>query len=178
MSSKNEHRHPSKKKFDFRQLNYPVEIRIKSPDRLDDIQDLATDLANLLDWFKNYYKKEVPEKDKEYMQLLNLIGEICIGLWRAKSKMIDPNNGEPFETTRRALRPIESTLDLLRQNGFEIKEKTNSPYVIGMLEKVITWEHKEGLTSEVIIETIKPTIVYQEKVIKQGEIIVGVPLKA
>ena len=178
MSTKKEHRHPTKKKLDFRQLNYPAEIRIKSPDRLDEIQVLATDLANLLDWFKNYYKKEVPEKDKEYLHLLNLIGEICIGLWRAKSKMVDSDSGEPLEETRRALRPIDSTLDLLRQSGFEIKDRTNTPYVIGMLEKVITWENKEGLTSEVIIETIKPTIVYQEKIIKQGEIIVGVPPKA
>jgi len=178
MSTKKEYRHQTKKKIDFRQLNYPTEIRIKSPDRLDEIQSLATDLANLVDWFKQYYKKEVPEKDKEYLHLLNLVGEICVGIWRAKLKMIDTQSGEPLEETRRALRPIESILDLLRQNGFEIKDRTNTPYVIGMLEKVVTWEEKEGLTSEVIIETIKPTIVYQEKVLKQGEIIVGVPPKA
>lgn len=181
MVKTNRYRHPSKKALDFqasiRQLDYPKEIRIKPPDRLDEIQNLATDLAGLLDWFKNYYKKDVPEKDKDYLHLLQVISEVCVGVWRAKSKLIDSTNGESTEQTRRALRPIESTLDTLQQGGFEIKDHTNKPYVVGMLEKVVSWEQKEDLTEEIIIETLRPTIIYQDRVLQNGEVVVGVPLK-
>lgn len=181
MSNAKNFRHPSKKTLGLRgglrQLDYPREIRIKPPDRLDEIQILAEDLAGLLDWFKNYYKKDIPEKDKEYLELLQIISEVCVGVWRARSKMIDPVSGEPLEESKRALRPLESTLDTLLQGGFEIKDYTNKPYVVGMLEKVVTWEQKEDLRNEIIIETIRPTIIYHEKVLQNGEIIVGVPLK-
>jgi hypothetical protein len=179
MSSTKNNRHPSKKtsglRAELRQMDFPAELRIKQPDRLDEMQVLAEELAGLLDWFKKYYKKDVPEKDKEYLQLLQLLGEVCVGLWRTRSKLIDSNSGEPLEEIKRALRPLESTLDTLRQGGFEIKDRTNQPYVIGMLEKVVIWEPQAGLTREMIIETIRPTIIYQEMVLKQGEIVVGVP---
>ena len=107
--------------------------------------------------------------------MLQLLADVCVGMWRTHSKMVDSTSGE---ATRRALRPLESTMDILRQAGFEIKDHTDKPYVVGMQEKVVAWETKEGLKSEMIIETIRPTIIYQEMVIKQGEIIVGVPPKA
>jgi hypothetical protein len=177
MSSKNKP-HLLKKiqaiRAELQQLDHPAETGIKRPDRLDEIQIREEGLHRPLDWFK----KDVTEKDKEYLQLLQLLADVCVGMWRTHSKMIDPNSGEALEETRRALRPLESTMDILRQGGFEIKDHSNKPYVVGMLENVVAWETKEGLKSEMIIETIRPTIIYQEMVLKQGEIIVGVPPKA
>lgn len=181
MGSNKAFRHSSRTaqelRANFTQLSYPKDIRIQPSDRVDEIQTLTTELASLLDWFKNFYKKDVSSKDKEYLSLIELIGEICVGLWRSRSKMVDPDSGEPVDETKRALRPIENTLDLIRSNGFEIIDRTGESYVVGMLEKVVSWESSETLTKETIIETIRPTINYQNKLLKLGEIVVGTPPK-
>lgn len=177
MSNTRNYRHSSKKQQDLRQLGYPSEIRIKPSDRLDEIQSLASDLSNLLNWFQNFYKKEVPEKDREHLELLSLLCDISIGLWRTYTKMVNPETDEPLEGMSRVKPPVERMLILLRQNGFEIRDLTNKPYVTGMLEEVKEWETKEELTKEIILETISPTIIFREKLLRQGQVIVGVPLK-
>jgi hypothetical protein len=139
---------------DLLKLLHPAEIPNENPVIIDDIQS--------------------PKEQ----QLLQLLADVCVGMWRTHSKMIDPNSGEALEETMRAFRPLQSTIDILLQGGFEIKDHTNKPYVVGMLEKVVAWETVESLKSEMIIETIRPTIIYHEMVLKQGEIIVGVPPKA
>lgn len=142
------------------------------------IQVLSKDLKGFINRFKNTSRQDLREIDNEYLQLLQVISDVCVGVWRTRSKMIDPANGEPFEEAKRALRPLENTLDTLLQAGFEIRDSTNKPYVVGMLEKVVTWEQKEDLQDETIIETIRPTIVYHQEVLKNGEIVVGIPVRA
>ncbi|MEJ5201075.1 MAG: hypothetical protein WHV66_02475, partial [Anaerolineales bacterium] len=79
------------------------------------------------------------------------------------------------EEMRRAFRPIQATLDSLQQAGIEIIDRVNQKYVTGLSERVIGTEPTPGLVSEMIIETIKPSIYYQGQLIQQGEVIVGVP---
>ncbi len=106
------------------------------------MQSLASDLSGLLEWFKVYYKKSAPDRDKEYLELLNLISEICVGVWRTKGRLLEKQIGDPIDEVKRVLRPIDSIISNLNQAGFDIQDKTNRPYSIGMMEKVISWDRK------------------------------------
>jgi hypothetical protein len=46
-----------------------------------------------------------------------------------------------------------------------------------MYETVLTFEPGEQYTCELIVETVRPTVLFKGKLLQQGEIIVGVPPK-
>ena len=72
---------------------------------------------------------------------------------------------------------MESTSDALRQGGIDIKDHTGEKYDGGMALHVITFQPAPGLSHEQVIETIKPTIYRENKIVQMGEVIVGVPEK-
>lgn len=157
------------------QRSFPKEIRIKTVNTPDEIQSLFVEISKLLPLLEGHYNEGAIEKEDK--TILNLFAEVCVGLWRSRNKLIDPGTNLPSNESPRALRSIETTLDHLKMNGFEIKDRINEPYVVGMIEKVIAWENTVGIDNEKIIETIKPTIIYKDQVLRVGEIIVGVPVK-
>jgi hypothetical protein len=44
-----------------------------------------------------------------------------------------------------------------------------------MFLNVATYEPTEGITRETVIETIKPSVYWEDKCIQNGEVIVGTP---
>jgi hypothetical protein len=175
MSDKKKRRHSIKQNQilgeDLPQVVYLMNVQDTTDESLSEIQSPKIGLDGVLEFCKSY----LPDNEQEYLQLILLLADVCVGVWRARSKLMDPNSGEPLEEAKRALRPLDSTRDLLIQSGFEIRDITKQPYDVGMLDKVVTWEKREDLTREMVIETIRPTILYKDKMIKQGEIIVGTP---
>jgi|HubBroStandDraft_5_1064220.scaffolds.fasta_scaffold263854_1 hypothetical protein len=106
---------------------------------------------------------------------LDQIAVIATHVWRAKSKLIDPASGQPREETRRTYRHIESTLDTLAQMGVVIRDQLNEPYDPGLPVNVLTFQPMPGLSRDTIIEVLRPTIIWQERVLQIGEVIVGTP---
>jgi hypothetical protein len=103
------------------------------------------------------------------------ITEISTHVWRAKSKLIDPATGQPREDSRRIYRHIESTLDSLAQMGVVIRDQLNEPYDPGLPVNVLTFQPTPGLSRDTIIEVVRPTIIWQERVLQIGEVVVGTP---
>jgi hypothetical protein len=56
-----------------------------------------------------------------------------------------------------------------------VKNHTGDAYDTGMALRVIAFEPTAELAQEQIIETIKPTIYYNGKIARMGEVIVGTP---
>jgi len=94
-------------------------------------------------------------------------------MWRLQRRLT--MGGEVPEETRRISRDLESAWDALRQGDVEIKDHTGEKYDGGMALRVIAFQPIAGLRQEQIIETIKPTIYHKDKLIRMGEVIVGVP---
>jgi hypothetical protein len=103
------------------------------------------------------------------------IAAIATHVWRAKNKLIDPASGQPREETRRTYRHIESTLDALAQMGVVIRDHLNEPYDPGLPVNVLTFQPMPGLSRDTIVEVLRPTIIWQERVLQIGEVIVGTP---
>lgn len=117
--------------------------------------------------------------DPRLLELLKLLPELATGIWRARQKMLAPGKtDEPREEMRRAFRPLDATFQNMLQAGIQIVDRTNQPYMPGFREKVIAFEPTDGISTDTVIETIKPTILFQNELLQLGEIIVGTPKDA
>jgi len=154
----------------LRQLSYPKSFRIYDlgwPD-LSELFDRLSSLLNSKD------EQPIADDDKQ-VDLLKLIGEIGTIVWRLQKRAA--TEIDPHEKLRRASRDIESASDILCQGDIEIKDHTGQLYDDGMGLRVIAYEPTLGLSRAKIIETVKPTIHYKNKIIRIGEVIVGTPEK-
>ncbi len=154
----------------LRQLSYPKSFRID--DRgWPDLSELLVILSNLLDG----RAKQPVHDDNKQGNLLKLVGEIGTIIWRLQKRATAEI--EPPEKIRRVSRDIESASDILCQGDIEITDHTGQIYDGGMGLRVIAYQPIPGLSRAKIIETIRPTIYYKNKIIRVGEVIVGTPEK-
>ena len=110
--------------------------------------------------------------------LVGLLREVGTGLWRVCEKMVEPQSREPLPEMRRAYRHVEALLDTLAQAGVRIQDHTNEqvPAVGIYALKAVAYEPTPGLVCERVIETIKPTIYFGDRIIQVGEVVIGTPL--
>ena len=155
-------------KDSVRQLRYPKEFRIANPEWPDFAESLEG-IAGLLNPFPPQDNKS-SEKEEE---LLDMAVGVGTQVWRIQQRLTGMDD-LPQEL-RRVSRDLESTWDTLAQRGIEIKDHTGQNYDSGMALHVVTSQPVPGLAQEQIIETIKPTIYYREKIVQRGQVILGVP---
>ena len=64
-------------------------------------------------------------------------------------------------------------LKILRKNGFQIVEFDGKRFNDGMSIKVLGYDSRPGVEEDIIIETVKPTIFFNDKEYLKGEVIVS-----
>lgn len=96
-------------------------------------------------------------------------------VWRAQNKMIDTTTGTPREETRRLYRHIEGALDTLTEQGIVMQDWVNKPYDVGLPVKVLSYQPTKGLQCDTILETLRPAVVWNGRMLQVGEVIVGTP---
>jgi len=103
--------------------------------------------------------------------------ELCTSLWRSTKAMSGQGSPEAEATFRRPLRHANAAMENLAQMGLEIIDHTGEqlPKSGAYSLKVISFEPKDGLTQDVVLETVRPTILRDGRRIQMGEIIVGTP---
>lgn len=164
----------------LRQLIYPKEFRIESKRSTAEILELLTQFA-LTD------QSEQTESQDSHAQATPAtsayisnaaVSELATSLWRIRDRMIDRETGTPAEGNRRTFRHLQSAWDILAQVGVRILDHTNEIVPEGGIYslKVVAYEPTSGLLRETVIETIKPTIYFQDRMIQMGEVIVGTPV--
>ena len=67
----------------------------------------------------------------------------------------------------------DRTLRILKKNGFQIVEFDGKKFNEGMSIKVLGYDSKPGVEEDIIIETVKPTIFFNDKEYLKGEVIVS-----
>jgi hypothetical protein len=77
---------------------------------------------------------------------------------------------------RKAYRHVRSMWDALQESGIDIQDHTNQPFHLGQTLNAIAFEPRPDLSTDTVIETVKPTIYYQKRLIQMGEVIVGTPV--
>jgi hypothetical protein len=103
------------------------------------------------------------------------IGSLATSVWRAKTKMVEPDSGEPREEMRRAYRHVQSALEALQELGVTLKDEANQPYDSGLPVKVITFQPTPGLAHDTILEVVRPTVIWRDQLLQMGEVVVGIP---
>ena len=103
------------------------------------------------------------------------MADIATNVWKAKTKMIDSGSGEVRDEMKRVYRHIESVLESLHEMGLEVKDHTGDAFDYGLPLKVITTQPTQGISRECVIETIKPTIYWQQQIIQMGEVVIATP---
>lgn len=95
-------------------------------------------------------------------------------VWRTKGKLVDPDNGEPKEETRRIYRHVEAALESFNQMGVTLTDWIGQPYDPGLPVKVLTFQPTEGITRDTVVEAVRPTVVWKERLLQLGEVVVGI----
>jgi hypothetical protein len=103
--------------------------------------------------------------------------------WRIRSRLVDTISTELRESVgkddlKKISRSAEAILEALRVIGMEVKDRTGEAFDYGMPEKVIATQPQEGLNSERVVETIRPTVYWQGQIVQHGEIVIATPKTA
>ncbi len=151
-------------------FNYTKDFRIATP-KASDYHDSLEKLVNLL---KSQLANVESTTDKDD-SLIKLNSEIGTAAWRLQRRLA--TTAETADVIKKVARDLESIWDTLSQGGIEIKDQVGEKYDGGMALSVIAFQPTPGITQEQIIETIKPTIYYKNKMVQMGQVIVGVPEK-
>ncbi|MDH4240109.1 MAG: hypothetical protein OEW48_11145 [Phycisphaerae bacterium] len=112
-------------------------------------------------------------KPKTEEGLLDMAADVGTLVWRIQQRLAAM--GELPKPLQKLSRDVERTWDALTQGGIEIKDHTGGEYEGGMALRVITSQPVSGLGRRQIIETLKPTIYYRNRIIQMGEVVVGIP---
>jgi hypothetical protein len=81
----------------------------------------------------------------------------------------------PMEEVRKPFRWLVSVWDALKENGLEIQDHTGDRYLSGQAIKVQAYDPAPELKEETVIDTIKPSIYLNGRMIQIGEVVVGTP---
>ena len=149
-------------------LRYPQEFRIsaRTGTGLSEPLEALADLAEKIE-------ASSQTKSKTEEELLDMAADVGTLVWRIQHRL--DATEELSKPLQKLSRDIERTWDALTQGGIEIKDHTGGDYEGGMALRVITSQPVSGLARRQIIETLKPTIYYRDRIIQMGEVIIGIP---
>ena len=113
--------------------------------------------------------------DREVNELKKLLADVATGIWRIKNKLSAVDIEAFSDDVKKACRHLESTWDALSSAKVEVRDYTKEKYVTGMALNVIAFQPSSSVKTEIITETIKPSIFYKGKLIQMGDVIVETP---
>lgn len=109
-------------------------------------------------------------------ELVKGLADIATHTWRARNKMIDTSTGEVREEMKRVYRHIEAIFQTIQDLEVEVKDHTGTRFDYGLPLKVVATQATEGLGTEMVVETIKPTVFWKNQMIQMGEVVVATPV--
>jgi hypothetical protein len=60
--------------------------------------------------------------------------------------------------------------------GLTMNDWVNQPYDAGLPVKVLTFQPTPGLSRDTILEAVRPTVIWKDRLLQLGEVIVGIPV--
>jgi len=152
----------------------PVGQAFRASNKAEVFEKLARSLAA-----PEAVQADLPQHEPDLEStLLQLVADVGTGLWRLLSKVTPLAGLGDVEEDRRTQRHFESILDTLVQAGVEIRDHTGEivPRAGIYSLNVLAYEPRASLATERVIETIKPTIYFKDRVIQVGQVIIGTPV--
>jgi hypothetical protein len=121
-----------------------------------------------------------PSPRVDLSERMGFLADVGTGLWRMRRNMVPVGTtrlmeARPMEEVRKPFRWLVSVWDSLKENGLEIQDHTGERYLSGQAIKVQAYEPAPGIKEETVIDTIKPSIYLDGRMIQMGEVVVGTP---
>jgi len=107
---------------------------------------------------------------------LKTIAAVATAVWRAKHKLDAETDGGLPDELRNLPRHIQSAWDALEAGNIQVDDPTGRRYVPGMAVNTLTIQPLEGITFEVIHETIKPSVYFNDALIQRADVIIARPI--
>ena len=161
-----------------RQYFYPKEFRIPESGQYLEVKSLI----DLL--------KKQPQDKQAYAKILNdeTIIRLVDNIWRCQKGLFSFASQDNSGSTQKTLRLLKEAQEVLKEASIDLQDYTGEKYVEGMVVKRLAFqpctdEIKRNclilkdcdLKSGRIIETIKPAIYRDNRLIRTGEVIVCQP---
>lgn len=107
---------------------------------------------------------------------------IATNAWKMQGRVIDGQTKEPREEikkdeVKKMIRHIEAIFEALLALGIEVRDRTGEAFDYGLPDKIVASSPQSGLTKELIVETIRPTIYCQNQLLQTGEVVIATPIK-
>lgn len=113
--------------------------------------------------------------DEHLTEALKAIAAVATAVWRAKSKLDAEADTALPDELRNLPRHIQSAWDALEAGKIQVDDPTGRRYVSGMAVNTLTIQPLDGITCEVIHETIKPSVYFKDALIQRADVIVARP---
>lgn len=103
---------------------------------------------------------------------------VCNGIWRIRQNINLSVTEQPTPRLQRTKRHVDTLVEQIGNAGYTFKDHTGEPYDTGNQVIVLSTEPTDGLTSDRVIETVKPSVFFKGDLIQSGEVIIGTPINA
>jgi hypothetical protein len=107
-----------------------------------------------------------------------LIADLANVAWALQRKSCDPITNERKEEFRPIARHIDQLSECLEEFGVKIQNHTNEPFDSGQSLEVIAFQPTAGISRDVVVETIRPTVYLKGIRIQMGQVVVATPEQA
>jgi len=97
--------------------------------------------------------------------------------WKLYEKMFDRQTGEAHTEFRQLARHVATIRERLGELGLQIQDHTGKPFDSGQSLEVLAFQPTDGIATEAVVETVRPTLYIRERRILKGQVIVGTPVK-
>jgi hypothetical protein len=104
-----------------------------------------------------------------------LLVDLGTALWRLQKVVMEPDKERPRRGMKIVSRHLTSAWDIMRQRGLKVQSHTGCKFDTGQSLAVLAFQPTPGITHEVVLETVKPTLYLKDTLIQMGEVIVGIP---
>ena len=104
-----------------------------------------------------------------------LIVDLANVAWALQRKSCDPVTNERKEEFRPIARHIDQLSEYLEEFGVKIQNHTNELFDSGQSLEVIAFQPTAGISRDVVVETIRPTVYIKGIRIQMGQIVVATP---
>ncbi|WAL64633.1 hypothetical protein ORV05_27255 [Amycolatopsis cynarae] len=102
------------------------------------------------------------------------LAEAATNLWRAQRRLA--GDGERTSSReRQAGRYLRTVRDALAEAGLVVQDHDGDTFHPGRSLEALLFQEEPGLTTETVLETVRPSVYFHDRRIQMGQVIVGSP---
>lgn len=124
-------------------------------------------------------KDKIGIQGQDSKKSLTALIALAINLWRLENAVSYLQLPWTSPEKQRLDRHLAASKDSLLQLGIEYEDHTGElvPDTGEYALKVIEFIPREDISDDIVVETIKPSVYFNEEMVVPGEVLVGIPVK-